>query len=1073
MLAVTRNRRGIVSEVRPFGGTHGPLQHLVRLEYKDDLRPERDDLIWELEPAPQLLEPGELPSSRNNPMPAADFDALVRAARWTAINPFIDPDDTGPATRQPISAPFHGAVEIDDFQLVPLLKALRMPRVSLLIADDVGLGKTIEAGLIVSELIIRRRVNRVLILTPASLRIQWRDEMWSKFAMPFDVVDKNSSLKLKRSLGIDANPWRCSNRAIASYHYLRQPDVLEQFLSASRTAEGSAHLPWDLLIVDEVHNLMPAPIGEDSQLCRMLRQIAPLFEHRLFLTATPHNGHTRSFTGLLESLDPVRFTQTDELRPAERERVKQVVIRRLKREINQRTSPPRFCTRKPPQAIVLSLSPAELALVTAFDGLRSKVRSLVAQASKQRRLAGTFAIEILGKRLLSGPTTFLESWRRCKAGMMEEAAAADEEVLAAEKVVNEDTADDREAQQRESTAAGVVGAWMKPIAADIAAEIDQIDSAAVKLKVKLDQDIVAQDPASDARYKALFDLINSSLRSDGKWLVDERIVVFTEYKTTLDYLLRRLRHDFVDADRFLCLFGGMDDPQREQIKQAFNDPENKVRVLVATDAASEGLNLQSTARYLLHYDCPWNPSRLEQRNGRLDRHGQARDVQTYHFASTQHADLHFMDYLIRKVDQIREDLGATGDLFDEATHRRLIEGEDVTAVQQALELGLAKVKTATTVPVDDTIRDGDGSGDDQAQQQLKALAEELDLDGDAAYGTLETALADKVGHPQLGELDNLKRFDLKRPDLPGWKDLIDQSVRLQNPGGTLGPVPKLTFTPEAFMVKVGPRSVFRPRNDTLMLHLAHPIMRKATGSLTRLRFPGPMSVSRWAVRMGPVPKGADALIVLYLEELAVNDLRETFHHWIRTIQFPVNGDTLGPSLPHVPAIKLRKATACRDEVLTAKAAAILDDLQPELRRFINEWRKTMTATLKKQLSIDGEQARKDEDQRYQSRQGEVSSLIAENTLAKLEREIGLLKSQRSQGLLFASQGDLDAIDRSIEMRQEELNRRRAHYEEIREQLARERERVVKVLLPNRYALQGEAQVFPVAVEVRFPAGGAQ
>src|SRR5690606_2770145 len=115
--------------------------------------------------------------------------------------------------------------------------------------------------------------------------------------------------------------------------------------------------------------------------------------------------------------------------------------------------------------------------------------------------------------------------------------------------------------------------------------------------------------------------------------------------------------------------------------------------------------------------------------------------------------------------------------------------------------------------------------------------------------------------------------------------------------------------------------------------------------------------------------------------------------------------------------------------------------------------------------------RKNEDQRYQSRQGEVSTLIAENTLAKLEREIAALKAQRSQGFLFASQADLDAIDRSIEMRQEELGRRRAHYEEIREQLARERERIVKLLLPNRYTLSGEAQVFPVAVEVRFPAGG--
>ncbi|MEX0774752.1 MAG: DISARM system SNF2-like helicase DrmD [Phycisphaeraceae bacterium] len=1071
MLAVTRNRRGIVSEVRPFGGSHGPLQHLVRLEYKDDLRPERDELIWELEPDPQLLPPGELPSSRNSPMPPEDFDALVRAARWTAISPFIDPDHAGPATRLPISAPFHGAVEIDDFQLVPLLKALRMPRVSLLIADDVGIGKTIETGLIISELVIRRRVNRILILTPASLRIQWRDEMWSKFAMPFDVIDKNSTLKLKRSLGIDANPWRSTSRTIASYHYLRQPDVLEQFLSASRTTEGSAHLPWDMLIVDEVHNLMPAPIGEDSLLCQMLRQIAPLFEHRVFLTATPHNGHTRSFTGLLESLDPVRFTQTDELRPAERERVKQVVIRRLKREINERTNPPRFCTRKQPQAMVLNLSAGELALVAAFDGLRTKVRSLVAQASKQRRLAGSFAIEILGKRLLSGPMTFLESWRRCKAGMLDEQPAADEAVLAAEKVVNEETADDRETQQRQATAAGVVGSWMKAIAGDIASEIAQIDAAAHKLKVKLDHDIITQDPADDARYSALCILIRSAVQGNGKWLADERLVVFTEYKTTLDYLLRRLRHDFSDADRFLCLFGGMDDPEREQIKQAFNDPETKVRLLLATDAASEGLNLQSTARYLLHYDCPWNPSRLEQRNGRLDRHGQARDVQTYHFASDQHADLKFMDYLIRKIDQIREDLGATGDLFDEATHRRLIEGEEVAVVQQALDLGLSKVKSATAVPVDDTVREAGASTDDRAKEQLDALAQELDLDATACHSTLETALAQGVGHPQLGEPDALGRFDLKQPDLPGWKDLIDQSIRLQSPGGALGPVPRLTFSPDAFMVKAGPRTVFRPRRDTLMLHLSHPIMQKATGALTRLRFPGPMSVSRWAVRLAQLPKGTDAQIVMHLEELAVNELRETFHHWVRTIQIPVKAGELQPPLPHEPAIKLRKATPCRDEALTAKAAEMLDDLQPELGQVIAAWRKSLTEKLVGQLAEDGEQALKDEEQRYQSRQGEVSTLIAENTLAKLEREIGQLKAQRKQGLLFGTQSDIDALDRSIEMRQEELSRRRAHYEEIREQLARERERIVKVLLPKRYALQGEIQVFPVAVEIRLPAGG--
>src|SRR2546425_3975202 len=184
MFASVRNRRGIVAAVEPYDGDSGRL-HLVHLEYKDDQLPTDERLLWELEPRKVLLEPTALPeATRSDPMPADDFDALLRAARWTAAAPFLDPADGGALERLPISSPFHGAVQIEDFQLVPLLKALRMPRVNLLIADDVGLGKTIEAGLIVTELLLRRRIQRVLILTPASLRLQWRDEMWEKFALP-------------------------------------------------------------------------------------------------------------------------------------------------------------------------------------------------------------------------------------------------------------------------------------------------------------------------------------------------------------------------------------------------------------------------------------------------------------------------------------------------------------------------------------------------------------------------------------------------------------------------------------------------------------------------------------------------------------------------------------------------------------------------------------------------------------------------------------------------------------------------------------------------------------------------
>ena len=620
MFATVRNRRGVIVEVEPFDGDSGRL-HLVHLEYKDDQLPAEERLLWELEPRRSVLEPTALPRTDvTDPMPADDFDALLRASRWTAATPYMGLNGDSGIGRQPISSPFHGAVQVEDFQLVPLLKALRMPRVNLLIADDVGLGKTIEAGLILSELLLRRRIQRVLILTPASLRLQWRDEMWDKFSLTFDLVNRSETHALRRRLGMDANPWRSFSRIIASYHYLRQEDVLEQFLAASQTPEGSPHLPWDLLIVDECHNLMPSAFGDDSDLCRMLRLIAPQFEHRLFLSATPHNGHTRCFTGLLEILDPVRFSQTDELKPAERKRVQQVVLRRLKREINARTTPPKFCTRHQPHALALALSPQEIALSDAFDSFRTAIKGLIGTGERRRRRAGSFAVEILGKRLLSCPIAFAESWRRCKEGLVEDYTADESDIEAARRSIQRDTGDDRETQSRETTAAGVIGSWLKNVAHDLETEISALDKAIQALGIDIGKnDIVEQTPATDARFDALAALVERLLRSDDKWRADERIVVFTEYKTTLDYLVRRLRERY-EPERLLTLFGGMDEVERDLVKQAFNNPAHSVRILLATDAASEGLNLQRTARYLLHFDCPWNPSKLEQRNGRIDRH---------------------------------------------------------------------------------------------------------------------------------------------------------------------------------------------------------------------------------------------------------------------------------------------------------------------------------------------------------------------------------------------------------------------------------------------------------------------
>jgi hypothetical protein len=1070
MLATVRNRRGIVAAVEPFDGDRGRL-HLVHLEYKDDQLPADERLLWELEPRKALLEPTALPeAARTDPMPAEDYDALLRAARWTAATPFLDPDGSGPLERLPISSPFHGAVQVEDFQLVPLLKALRMPRVNLLLADDVGLGKTIEAGLILSELLLRRRIQRVLILTPASLRLQWRNEMWEKFSLPFDLVDLEETHALRRRLGIDANPWRSFSRIIASYYYLRQEDVLEQFLAACRTPQGSPHLPWDLLIVDECHNLMPSAFGDDSDLTRMLRLLAPQFEHRLFLSATPHNGHTRCFTGLLEILDPVRFSQTDELKPAERQRVQQVVLRRLKREINARTNPPKFCTRRPPQALVLTQSPAETALSVAFDTFRSAVRRAIGASGTSRRRAGSFAVEILGKRLLSCPSAFAESWRRCKEGLAQTAAAAEPDVEAARRSAEKETGDDRETQTREGTAANVVGAWMKTLAAGVGDEIGAIDEAVAGLGFDLTGgEIIDQDPASDARLEALLGLIEKLLRQGGGWRQDERLAVFTEYKTTLDYLIRRLRERY-DPDRILMLYGGMDEGERHLIKYAFNDPAHPVRVFLATDAAAEGLNLQRTARYILHFDCPWNPSRVEQRNGRLDRHGQARDVTVYHFVSDQDQDLRFLSHVIRKADEIREDLGSANELFDEAAHRRLVDGESAAVVQADLDRRVAAALGRAAIDADDTI--DSGAEGRAAGEQLQALASELDLDPPTLRDTLEAAMAIRAGRPQLACLDSDHTCKVLDPSLPGWTEVIDESLRRATGRASRGPVMRVAFSADPFLTDVGGgRLVFSPRPDVQFLHLSHPMLQRALSSLTRRRFPGTGDeVSRWTVRLGGVPPGAEALLLLSVEELAVNELRETFHHWVHTVLIPVVSGALGEPLDHRPALLLRGARATLDATHHARARDLVEDLSPEIKRFLARHAQDLTAALQTQLAAAGEAARTLEDERYRSRQGEVSSLITEHTLAKLDREIQRLKDQRHQGFLFDEAAGLDAIDRSIEEKRAEIARRVHHYEEVRTQLDRERERILKHLLPRRHAMSAPAQVFPVTIEVRLPAG---
>ena len=222
------------------------------------------------------------------------------------------------------------------------------------------------------------------------------------------------------------------------------------------------------------------------------------------------------------------------------------------------------------------------------------------------------------------------------------------------------------------------------------------------------------------------------------------------------------------------------------------------------------------------------------------------------------------------------------------------------------------------------------------------------------------------------------------------------------------------------------------------------------------------------MRLGRVPDGAEAVVLLSVEELGVNQLRETFHRWVRTLALPVRDGEFEEPLPHAPARTLREAQESEDVIDGILAGDILEDLRPQLRRWLRDYRNDLTECFRRRLRADGEAARKREDERYRERQGEVSALVQRSTMARLNRELERLKNKKRQGRLFDETERLEEIEQSIEEREKELKLRRSHYEEIREQLGRERTRILDRLLPARFTLAGEAQVFPVAVEIRLP-----
>lgn len=412
-LVIVRKRAFVVIDIQSQalpeqpGGTNHP-SHLVRMSsVEDDALGEELNVVWELEPGAVTQERSSLPEPVGFDSPQK-LDAFLDAVRWGAVSQADD---------RALQSPFRSGIDVDDYQLDPVVRALTMPRVNLLIADDVGLGKTIEAGLVLQELILRHRVRSVLIVCPSSLQIQWKDEMRDKFGLEFRIIDSDTISQLRRRRGIHVNPWTHFPRLITSIDFLKRERPMRLFRETLPSGDQPTYpRRYDLLIVDEAHNIAPSGRGNyatDSMRTLTIRSLAPHFEHKLFLSATPHNGYRESFAALLELLDNQRFARA--VMP-DRSQLEAVMVRRMKSELKLRWDGSRRFAERVVRYLEVPYTEAERRAHRALQEY-STLRLRNASTDSEK-FASEFVLKLLKKRLFSSPAAFgstLEKHKRSVA----------------------------------------------------------------------------------------------------------------------------------------------------------------------------------------------------------------------------------------------------------------------------------------------------------------------------------------------------------------------------------------------------------------------------------------------------------------------------------------------------------------------------------------------------------------------------------------------------------------------------------------------------------------------------------
>lgn len=526
----------------------------------------------------------------------------------------------------------HAALDVLKFQLEPALQALRQPRQRILIADTVGLGKTLEAGILVSELIARGRGKRILVLAVKSMLNQFQQEFWNRFSIGLTRLDSQGLQRVRNRIPSNHNPFHYFDRAIISIDTLKQDIEYRHYLEQAY---------WDIIIIDEAHNV--AERGTQSQRARLAKLLATRSDTLIMLTATPHDGKPESFASLVNMLDPTAIANPSDY-AKEDYRDKGLVIRRFKDEVRAQLGgsfPERDIDILRTQASQPEEHAYQVLLDAQFETLRGSG-------------AGQLFRTTLTKALFSSPAALISTIENRKARLLR-------------------------------ALAGAQGQRKASIQSDLN-NLQAVQTAAQAIKPKSFSKYQALlkflQGETDEGAKFGWDPSQA----------DDRLVIFTESIVTLEFLAKHLPKDLkLRKNQVLILRGDMRDNELAATVDHFNQKNHPARLLICSDVASEGINLHHLSHRMIHFDIPWSLMVFQQRNGRIDRYGQSRTPLIRYLLTDSalekiQGDQRVLEILIRKDEQAGKNIGDPSEFSQdegEAQTAELIE-RDVGADLDAL-----------------------------------------------------------------------------------------------------------------------------------------------------------------------------------------------------------------------------------------------------------------------------------------------------------------------------------------------------------------------------------------------------